>query len=55
MATYRMQKIAGIWIADGVFREFFDVSPDCVRTRHDILGSVFRVNGGQQEARLDPY
>ena len=22
MATYRMQKIAGIWIADGVFREF---------------------------------
>ena len=59
MATYRMQKIAGSWIVDGVFRSYgmlriFDVSPDCVRTTHDIPGSVFRVNRGQQEARLNP-
>ena len=59
MATYKMQKVAGSWIADGVFSSYatlqiFDMSPDCARTTHDKPGCVFRVNGGQRETRLVP-
>ena len=39
MATYRMQKVAVSWIADGVFighavLQLFDTSPDCINTMH---------------------
>ena len=57
MATYRTQKVAGSWIADGVFSSqallrIFHASPDCVKTMHDKPGNVFRVNRSQQEASL---
>ena len=47
-----------IYLADGAhiyhMQQLLDASPICVRTMHDRPGSVFRVNRGQQEARLTP-
>ena len=59
MATYRTQKVAGSWIADGVFSShavlrIFNAYPNCVRTMHDKPGSVFGVNRGQQQPDLIP-
>ena len=59
MATYKAQKVASSWIAAGIFichtvLWLFDGSPDCVRTMYEQPDSVFKVNRGQQEAKLDP-
>ena len=44
LATYRTQKVADSWVADGtvfiMHRQLFNASPICVKTTHDKPGRV---------------